>query len=54
MNYPSEGLEVLIKTPDNSWEFAYYKNNSWWRGLPDNPDDELVTYTVTEWKYRNE
>jgi hypothetical protein len=51
MNYPPEGLNVSIKNPnDNSWELAYFFENKWWRGVANNPLDEVVNYEPSEWK----
>lgn len=55
MNYPDEGLEVLILNPNtNDWEFAYYKNNQWWQGVEDNPNDKLVDFNPSKWKHTYE
>jgi hypothetical protein len=55
MNYPDEGLEVLILNPNtNDWEFAYHKNDQWWQGVPDDPNDKLVDFIPSKWKYRYE
>lgn len=55
MNYPDEGLEVLILNPNtNDWEFAYHKNNQWWQGVANDPNDILINFVPLKWKYRNE
>lgn len=52
MNYPPEGLNVLIKHPNNeNWELSYYKYGKWWRGIANCDDDEIVDYEPFEWKF---
>lgn len=55
MNYPDQGLEVLILNPNtNNWEFAYYLDGQWWQGVANNSNDKLIDFIPLKWKYRNE
>ena len=55
MNYPEEHLDVLILNPNtNNWEFGYYKNNQWWQGVENDPNDRLIEFIPLKWKYTHE
>lgn len=54
MEYPPIGHEVIITLADTTVMLAYWKNDSWWQGIANNPEDLLVESKVISWEWRTD
>jgi len=54
MNYPPNGIEVLVTTDSNEQIHAIWNGTHWEIGVEDNPLQVLLNKTVIDWKWRVE
>ena len=47
---PPDGQNVIVTLQDGSETLAYWHENQWWIGQPDNPND-IVLDGVVSWRW---
>ena len=53
MDYPPDGLEVVVTLSDSSVLLAYWKEGAWWQGVENDPTDIKVETEILSWKVRD-
>jgi hypothetical protein len=54
MDYPPNGIEVLVITNDNKQQLAVWNGDYWEIGVPNNPLNAPLNKTVTAWQWRTD
>ena len=52
MDYPPIGQEVCVTLADTTVMLAYWRGDSWWQGVANDPNDMLVEAEIVSWDWR--